>query len=197
MAKDDLAGDGGARGAAKGGAAPVGAAALEALIAQTAGGSRAAFDQVYLLTRRRVYGLLMMMLRDADDAADVLQEVYLRLWRKAHLFQPSGSQPLSWVLALARNAAIDRIRSRQRNAPHEPFEDVHPQTGGLVHEERITVSHCLAQLAPERAALVRDVYLRGLSYDEVCRDAGVPLNTVKSWLRRAILSLKACMTQEA
>ena len=177
-------------------AAPVGEAALDALILQTAAGSRAAFDQLYLLTRRRVYALLLAMLRDADDAADVLQEVYLRLWRKAHLFQPSGSQALSWVLALARNAAIDRIRSRQRQGPQEPFEDVHPQRGGLLHEDRITISHCLAQLAPDRAALVRDVYLRGLSYDEVCRDAGAPLNTVKSWLRRAMLTLKACMSKE-
>jgi RNA polymerase sigma-70 factor (ECF subfamily) len=170
---------------------------LAALIIATAAGSRAAFDRLYARTRRRVYGLLLAMLRNVDDATEVLQEVYLRLWRKAHHFERNGSAPMSWVLALARNAAIDRIRAQKRFSTQDTYEDIHAQDGGLVHEDRIAMSHCLAGLAPDRAVLVRKVYLLGLSYEEVCAEIGVPLNTVKSWLRRSLLALKSCMTGEA
>jgi RNA polymerase sigma-70 factor, ECF subfamily len=167
---------------------------LASLIARTAAGSRGAFDALYAQTSRRVYGLLLASLRQPEEATEVLQEVYLRIWRKAHLYRRTGSDPLSWIISIARNAAIDRIRSQRRFGTQDAYEDVHPDHPALAHEDRIAMSECLSRLPPDRARLVCRVYLNGSSYDEICAESGVPLNTVKSWLRRSLLQLKSCMT---
>lgn len=167
---------------------------LAELINRCAKGCRPSFEEVYRRTSRRNYGLLLAMLRDADDAREVLQEVYIRLWTKSASFGASGARAEAWITVLARNAAIDRMRAKRRLPHTEEFEDRHA-AARLGHEDRLTLSFCLSQIVEERRNLVISVYVHGSTYEEVAQSSGAPLNTVKSWIRRSMLQLRQCLTE--
>lgn len=163
------------------------------LLNACASGSTEAFDLLYERTSRYSFGLMMVMLRDREDAAEALQEVYVRVWTKAHLYQRTGAQPLNWIKSIARNVAIDRLRERTRAGIHEEFDDTHACTRGLGIEDSLTLSECLAELSAPNRLLIKNVYLEGLSYDELAHQNAVPLNTMKSLIRRSLIKLKECM----
>ncbi|MFD0860141.1 sigma-70 family RNA polymerase sigma factor [Roseovarius aquimarinus] len=166
---------------------------LGGLLEWTAQGSREAFAAVHERTYGASFGLLMVMLRDRDEASDVLQEAYIRIWTKAHLYRRTGAAPMSWIKMIVRNAAIDRLRARRRHESETVFEDVYPDEAGLGHEERITLGACMGELDEDKRALVHQVYLEGRTYEDMAARTGAPLNTVKSWLRRSLLQLQSCM----
>lgn len=139
----------------------------------------------------------MAMLRNPDEARDALQEVYTRVWTRAHLYNDTGCDPVAWIKVIARNTAIDSLRARKRGGTHEEFEDIHHDARGLSHSERITLSQCLERLDCERVELVKMVYIEGATYDEAVSRFGAPMNTVKSWLRRSLLQLKSCLSGDA
>lgn len=169
---------------------------LEKLIEDTSSGCRTSFDEVYVRTSRVSYSILMAMLRNQDDAKDALQEVYVRVWTKAHLFKTTGSNPIAWIKVIARNTAIDILRTRKRTDLHDEYQDVHEDDRGLSHHDRLTLSQCLEKLDPVRIDLVKMVYIEGATYNEVAVKTNTPINTVKSWLRRSILQLKYCISGE-
>ncbi|MCV0394779.1 MAG: sigma-70 family RNA polymerase sigma factor [Rhizobiaceae bacterium] len=169
------------------------------LIVRTAMKDRAAFDLLYRRTSAKLFGVCLRVLNDHAEAEEALQEVFLKVWTKADRFAASDLSPISWLVAIARNHSIDRLRARR-----QPTGDVAaatevadsapgPEALAVAGGEAARVHACLDELEHDRAAAVRGAYLKGESYAELAERHGVPLNTMRTWLRRSLLKLRECL----
>lgn len=169
------------------------------LIARCALGDRAAFGALYDATAPRMMGISMRVLRDRATAEEAMQDSYLKIWRHAERFAPGGHHPMAWMGTIARNTAIDRLRARRPHEPLEPYVPIlaapgpDPEAAAVARSEAVRIAACLGALPPERARAVRGAYLEGASYAELAEAAGVPMGTMKSWLRRALIAMRACL----
>ena len=171
------------------------------LLQAAATGDRGAFGALYAATSAKLYGVLLRILRDRSEAEDALQEVYTRVWHGAGRFDAARGRGMTWLITIARNRAIDRLRARPR-AAHSAVEpdDLTDATPGV--EQRLiaqgdarALADCLNTLDPDRAAALRGAYLSGDSYDDLAQRHGVPLNTMRTWLRRGLMKLRECLGQ--
>jgi RNA polymerase sigma-70 factor (ECF subfamily) len=169
------------------------------LIVRTAMRDRAAFDQLYRHTSAKLFGVCLRVLSDRAQAEEALQEVFVKVWTKADRFAASDLSPISWLVAVARNHAIDVIRTRRlKLADLDAAIEVTDPTPGpealaVADGERRLIDGCLEELEDGRAEAVRGAYLDGLSYVELAERHGVPLNTMRTWLRRSLLKLRECL----
>ena len=192
-------------------------AELTGLLGRTGLGDRAAFATLYRHTSAHLLAVVLRIHRDRAQAEDIVQEIYVNVWRSAGQFDAAQSQPLTWLTSIARNRAIDALRRRQT----QPFTqstlsgeltnddddaDVYAQVadegdGPLALLSRASdarsLEHCMKTLsAPQRQGVALAFY-DGLSHAEVAQHLRQPLGTVKSWLRRALISLKGCLDTAA
>jgi RNA polymerase sigma-70 factor (ECF subfamily) len=166
-------------------------------------GDRAALQTVYRLTSAKLFGVCLRILGERGEAEDVLQEVYVTVWRKAADFDASRASPMTWLIAIARNRAIDRVRaSRQsRNmAPIDQASDIADSAAGADSalesmQENARLHGCLDGLATHERAALRGAFFDGNTYEDLAERMKVPLGTMKSWIRRAMIKLKACLEQ--
>ena len=174
-----------------------GAAELSALLAQAADGDRQAFGIFYQRTSAKLFGIILRILIERTEAEDVLQEVYVTIWRKAAEFDPARASPVTWTATIARNRAIDRLRARG-SRPSAPLEeaaevrDTSPGADVLIDADReaARLNAALAQLEPRHAAAIRSCYFEGITYETLAAREGVPVGTLKSWVRRGLMRLK-------
>ena len=172
---------------------------LRRLLARVAIGDREAFRSLYEATSAKLFGVLLRLLKDRHDAEDALQMVYMKIWRKAPAFAGSRHSPMGWLVVLARNHAIDLIRARRpADAPlgdvPEPADPAkNPEQDALNASLGNQLARCLETLEPRHASAVLDAYVGGDSYQEIADKLEVPLNTVRTWLRRGLARLKTCM----
>lgn len=177
--------------------------ALAAVIGAVAGGDRAAFERLYRATSSKLFGVCLRVLPDRGEAEDVLQEVYATVWRKAGQFDASRANAVTWLAMIARNKAIDRLRATPasaRTAPIEWADNVaDPAPSPLKATERATetaqLNHCMEQLDSRRRSLIRTAFFDGATYEELAARIGSPLGSVKSWIRRGLQQLRACLEQ--
>ena len=173
---------------------------IETLIARTALGDRKAFTLLYKATSAKLFGIALRVLKDRTDAEDVLQEAFVKVWNNAKRYQVSGYSPMTWLIAIIRNQAIDRLRTRKPDvddlAEAEDIADLSATPEDLVlsggDAERLRA--CLEKLSPGRAEAVKAAYIEGYSYQELATRLGQPINTVRTWLRRGLISLKECLS---
>ena len=169
------------------------------LIVRVSMKDRAAFDLLYRQTSAKLFGVCLRVLSDRAEAEEALQEVYVKIWTKADRFAVSELSPISWLVAVARNHSIDRVRARrQKFADIDAAVDVAdplpgPEALAVAGDESERIHACLEELETERAAAVRGAYLAGDSYAELAARHGVPLNTMRTWLRRSLMKLKDCL----
>lgn len=177
--------------------AGAGAAELVALLARVADGDAAAFQAFYDRTSAKLFGVILRILVERQESEDVLQEVYVSVWRKAATFDPAKASPITWVATIARNRAIDRVRARPPRAlvpveqAFELADDSPAQDAGLISRQdaqRLTAA--LATLEPRHAAAIRACYFEGVTYDELATREQVPVGTLKSWVRRGLIRLR-------
>lgn len=175
-------------------------AELVAALARVAGGDKSALEDVYRRTSAKLFGVVLRILHDRGEAEDVLQDVYLTVWKKAAMFDASRASPVSWLAALARNRAIDRLRASGRrtfvsdDALATAVDDAPLASETLEADEAAGQLHaCLDELKTEHAALIRQAFFGGLTYAALAERAGTPLGTIKSWIRRSLIKLRACM----
>lgn len=170
------------------------------LIARTALRDRAAFKSLYQRTSAKLFGVSLRILRDRSEAEEALQEVYVKIWQRADRYVAGGYSPISWLVAIARNHALDILRARK---PVSDDIDValdvadaapDPEQAALDNAERKRIDACLDQLEADRADAVRGAYLDGYSYEELAARHSVPLNTMRTWLRRSLLKLRECLS---
>ena len=176
---------------------------LAAALVRAAGGDRAALRQIYQDTSAKLFGVCLRILNDRSEAEDVLQEVYVTVWRKAATFDPGRASPITWMVAIARNRAIDRLRASAVSRRMEPIEAADavgdPAPAALerveLAQQHQRLAGCLDELEPRHATAIRSAFLDGATYEELAARMSVPLGTMKSWIRRGLLKLRACLEQ--
>ncbi|WP_333814898.1 sigma-70 family RNA polymerase sigma factor [Tabrizicola sp.] len=171
---------------------------VAALIAKCVAQDRAAFRALYRDTSAKLMGVLLRMLRERAEAEDALQEVYTRVWLRAGRYDPAKGRGMTWLIAIARNLAIDRLRARPEPASDDGLDMVQDsapraETRLVAQGEAKRMADCFGTLDPDRADAVRGAYLDGLSYLDLAARHAVPLNTMRTWLRRSLLKLKECL----
>jgi RNA polymerase sigma-70 factor (ECF subfamily) len=174
---------------------------LSDALARVASGSESALQEVYQSTSAKLFGLILRILGDRGEAEDALQEVYVSVWRRAGSFDAARASPVTWLAAIARNRAIDRLRASGRPRPAEPIEAARDIADGgedalarlQAGEERARLMGCVEELESRQASAIRSAFFGGLSYPELAERAGVPLGTMKSWIRRGLLRLRDCL----
>ncbi len=175
-------------------------AALVAALRRVGQGDRAALQEVYRRTSSKLYGVCLRIFPDRDDAEDALQDAYINVWQKAAQFDPARASPITWLVALTRNKAIDRLRASGRRiaAPIEAageIADDRPDAEACLIEaeadERILA--CIQMLDKSDATLIRTAFFEGSTYADIAERASMPLGTVKSRIRRALLKLRSCL----
>lgn len=169
------------------------------LIVRTSMKDREAFDLLYRNTSAKLFGVCLRVLNDRGEAEEALQEVFVKIWTKADRFAVSELSPISWLVAIARNHAVDRIRGRkQKTTDIDAALDVAdpnptPEAMVVAGGEREQIYVCLNELEADRAAAVRGAYLDGDSYLDLAERHNVPLNTMRTWLRRSLMKLRECL----
>jgi RNA polymerase sigma factor (sigma-70 family) len=174
---------------------------LVAAIARVAAGDRAALRIVYQDTSAKLFGVCLRILSDRSEAEDVLQDVYVTVWRKANTFDPARASPITWLVAIARNRSIDRLRATAVNRKLEPIDaadTVSDPAPAAVERVELAQQHarlagCLEELEKRHATAIRAAFLDGTTYEELAARMSVPLGTMKSWIRRGLLKLRACL----
>lgn len=169
-------------------------------LARAARGDESALRDIYGDTAAKLFGVVVRILKDRGEAEDVLQEVYVTVWRNAHAFDPARASPMTWLAAIARNRAIDRLRA-MRVRPTQPFAEGFDLPSGapsgldvLVSQVEIArLGDCLGELDAQHSHAIRSAFLHGDTYEEVAVHLGKPLGTVKSWIRRGLAKLRVCL----
>lgn len=185
---------------------------LAQLLSRAGLGDRAAFASLYQRSSAHLFGVILRINRDRAQAEDILQEVYVNVWRAAAGFDAAQSQPMTWLTSIARNRAIDSLRRANSqpllNSSHgrdDEDVDVYDETADdapgpleLLNQAALArqLQHCMEGLsAPQRQSLAM-AYFDGLSHSEIAERMAQPLGTVKSWVRRALQALKPCLDAE-
>jgi RNA polymerase sigma-70 factor, ECF subfamily len=168
-----------------------------ALLKAIAARDEAALALLYDRYRAILFGLLMRILNNREEAEDVLQEVFLQVWRKAADFDESRGRPFTWLVTLARSRGIDRLRTlaaRERVAEagaREPSEEISDAaTDAFKSEQRGLVSDALAKLPDEQKRPIMLAYFEGLTQSEIATSLGAPLGTVKTRMRTGMIRLR-------
>ena len=174
-----------------------GAGALVSLLDRTAGGDLAAFRGLYDATSAKLFGVVIRILRERGEAEDVLQEVYIIVWRKAAEFDTSRASPITWMATIARNRAIDRLRARgsRPTTPIEAVAEIRDERAGAdevmsANDETRRLNAALGKLDARHAEAIRSTYFEGLTYEALAKREGVPVGTLKSWVRRGLVRMR-------
>lgn len=176
---------------------------IERIVAKDSEGISVLYDRYAKL----LYGIIVAVVRDTDDAEDALQEVFVQLWNRAHTYQPELSSPKTWLVRMAHNRAIDFLRSKryqQRKVEVGGIEDGDsvPGVGSsfventtwsqtVHHEQSTQISAALSQLPHEQRSLIDLAFLQGFTHHEISRDTGIPLGTVKTRIRSGMQRLRS------
>jgi RNA polymerase sigma-70 factor (ECF subfamily) len=174
---------------------------LAAALARVAQGDRAALRMVYEDTSAKLFGVLVRILNDRSEAEDVLQDVYVAVWGKAGSYDPARASPITWLVAIARNRAIDRLRASVTSRRMDPIEaalevrEGAPAATELLEraQDNARLAICLGELEERQSIAIRSAFLDGNTYEELAQRMKVPLGTIKSWIRRGLLKLRACL----
>ena len=175
---------------------------IEELILRIADEERAAFDALYAATSAKLFGITLRVLGDRAEAEDALQDIFVKVWRNAGKYQVNGLSPMTWLITIGRNTAIDRLRARRAGgAEMEEVADVAdaapgPEAAAIASSERMRIAACLDELDPDKAGAVRQAYLFGETYQDLAARYDVPLNTIRTWLRRSLLKLRTCLSHD-
>jgi RNA polymerase sigma-70 factor, ECF subfamily len=170
------------------------------LISRCALRDRAAFRSLYERTSAKLFGVTLRILKDRSEAEEAVQEVYVKIWQRADRYVAGTTSPISWLVAVARNHSLDVLRARR-----PPSDDIDvalevadsgpsPERATQDNQQRGQIEKCLGTLESDRADAVRGAYLDGYSYEELASRYAVPLNTMRTWLRRSLIKLKDCLS---
>lgn len=186
---------------------------LSRLLARSGLGDRAAFATLYERTSSHLFAVVLRINRDRAQAEDILQEVYVNVWRAASSFDAAQSQPLTWLTSIARNRAIDSLRRMQTQPQmraqgpaaegreiedddvYDTVADEAPGPLDLLSRavEARSLAACMDKLSATQRQSVALAFFQGLSHAEIAAQMRQPLGTIKSWVRRSLTTLKSCL----
>ena len=181
---------------------PTGADDLNRLLQNTGRSDQAAFAELYKRTSSKLFGVCLRMLRDRGEAEEVLQETYTAVWRRASSFDVTRAGAITWLVALSRHKAIDRLRQHREellddseNLDVAVDEQPTPAADAETSQEYRRLQQCLDELEPQQRSSVREAFFSGATYNELAARCKVPLGTMKSWIRRSLIQLRQCLDQ--
>lgn len=174
---------------------------INTLISKVSLGDRVAFSQLYDATSGKLFAICLRVLKQRDIAEDAMQEAYVKIWKNAGRYQVTAHSPMTWLITIARNSAIDRLRAQK------PMQDIDdhshyimaagptPEQASVVHSEVKRIMACLDELETDRRDAIKGAYLGGETYKDLALRFDVPLNTMRTWLRRGLSALRECMSR--
>jgi RNA polymerase sigma-70 factor (ECF subfamily) len=175
------------------------------LIKRAADNDREAFGQLYDRFSSMVFTLAVRMLKTRSDAEDLLQEVFVQVWRQAENYDEQRGSPEAWIINMARSRALDKIRSLRRTEKNivladdptqaRSTDDVESSAIGL--EDRLTMNSALANLPENQRRVLELAYFDGLTQNEIAGRLGEPLGTVKTRMRSGIQRLREILRTQA
>ena len=177
---------------------------LSLLLSRVALRDRGAFEQLYKRTCNHLLGVAVRVLHNTDRAEEVLQDAFMNVWHNAGSYNPSVAQPMTWLINIIRNKAIDALRSGKTEASRtQPLDDDSLQVAGDMALEpqqwldrSLTHAHidvCMSSLTAAQRQALALAYYRGLAHPEIAEALAVPLGTAKAWVRRGLDKFKSCM----
>lgn len=178
-------------------------ARLREAMQRLAEGDRSALEWIYQATSAKLFGICLRILGDRGEAEDALQDVYVSLWQRAKNYDPERASPISWLAVFARNRAIDRLRmGKVRSAAVSVDEaagipDCHPLADAVLEssERSARIHDCIGTLEERQQDAIRTAFFEGSTYSELAERRGVPMGTMKSWVRRGLARLKRCLEE--
>lgn len=173
-------------------------------LARVALHDRAAFEQVYRATSAHLLGVAFRILNQRERAEEILQEAFMNVWHNAGGYNASVASPMTWLINVVRNKAIDALRSgkTERSSTVELDDEamaiaaddaLQPQR--LLEEslQKLKIDGCMAELSASQRQALALAYYRGMVHTEIAESIGAPLGTVKAWVRRGLDKLKGCL----
>jgi RNA polymerase sigma-70 factor (ECF subfamily) len=173
------------------------------LLQRIAAHDTAALAELYDRHSRLLFGLILRIVRDRGEAEEILQEAFIRTWTRAETYDPLVGGALPWIVRVARNCAIDRLRARRLRAAVEataiaetateaaPATDIQtPEAAVLGAEKRRTLTDALASLPAEQRRLIEAAFFEGYTHSELAQRFGLPLGTVKTRIRAGMIAMR-------
>jgi RNA polymerase sigma-70 factor (ECF subfamily) len=159
-----------------------------------------AIGELYDRHSRLLFGLILRILRDRSEAEEVLQEVFVLVWNKADSYNVALGSPAGWMVRVARNRAIDRLRANTvrikavESVPEPPAVES-PEARAAVSEQQRTIARALDALPPDQRVLIEQAYFQGLTQTELAERFNLPLGTVKTRIRTGMIALRQQLSQ--
>lgn len=172
---------------------------LRQLLAQCSLGNRQAFETLYRSVSPRLHGVALRFMGRKDLAEEVLQESFVRIWYNASRYEAHLSAPMTWMVNITRNLAIDQLRKHREQPLNEGQEDATADESPSAHEqldserEALALNRCLDSLEGMQRQSITVAYFQGLSCSELAEHLAAPLGSVKSWIRRGMERLRRCL----
>lgn len=173
---------------------------LDKALLACAGGDKRALNAIYEAEGPRMLGVAMRILKRRSLAEEAVQDAIVLVWRKAASFDPAKGAAASWLYTVLRNRSLAILRDEGRSEPTQMPLGEEVANEGESPEEAIArlsdaeaLKHCLQKLEPKRRMAIALAYVHGLSHGELAGKLGLPLGTIRSWLRRSLLTLRECL----
>ncbi len=143
-----------------------------------------------------LYGVIYRILRNHEVSEEILQDTFMKIWQQSQSYDPEKGKFLNWIVNIARNTAIDRVRLKRFNRKNAPLEQVGRQMiENPVNPETIGLKEIVSQLSEEQRSIIDLIYYQGFTQSETADELGLPLGTVKTRLYRAINKLSKIFSQ--
>lgn len=168
-----------------------------ALLGAIAQGDKQAFSQLYQATSKQLYAVSLKMLSRKELAEEALQEAFVRIWHNASEYRVGKGTVLTWMVSIVRYRSLDilryhKIRKEDELVDNDTFESA--PRDQLKGDEQLLLEKCLQALDLQQRQAIHLAYYNGLSHHEVVKHLNSPLGTIKSWIRRGLVSLQRCLT---
>lgn len=164
-------------------------------------GDRPALHTVYDMTSAKLFATIVRIVRERERAEDLLQDVYVKVWKRAARFDSAKGSPITWLCTIARNTALNDLRRSARGEelagdtlPEVEDDDIKPADEWLCDmEDNRALARCLEELRGDHRRSIKLAFFEGYSHSELAEKVNVPLGTMKSWIRRGLAGLKGCL----
>lgn len=176
--------------------------ALSILLSRVAEGDSEAFASLYDASASKLFAVALRILRNREQAEEVVQEAYIKIWNRAGDYNPDLAAPVTWMAAIVRNRSLDELRRRGGRVfvDDDVLDTLESDDESAVallerQDDVAKLRRCLDGLESEKRKMVCLAYLEGMSREDLAQKFGKPEGTVKTWLRRSLMQLKGCLEQ--
>ena len=166
------------------------------LIQQLKAQDKNALSALYDKYSGAIYGVIFRMCRDEVLAEDILQETFLKIWQKAHLFNPEKGKFYTWALRIGKNTMLNSLRSQSNLIQNEDLSVYEDRSEAPFNNDDINLSGSIKKLEPHHQEAIELVYFKGLTHREAHKEMNVPLGTFKSYVRQALKQLRETYNNE-